>query len=289
VNLHIINGDAAAADLAAARDSHSRILVWRDVLHEGPVPAVVPEELVPIRARFLADQGWADYEEARVAFAARDAQVAALQPSDKVILWFEDDLYDQLQLIQVLDRLAEHNGPIDLMALPRDGRTPLLLRHARGTALGEPALILARRAWTGFTAPDPHALQDLWLAGTPELPDLGPALGRALQELPATTDGLSRTERQLLTRLPATLSELVVADQLAEERPFASDAVLESRLRSLSPLASGDWTGYELTEAGRAVLDGERRRETIDRWLGGVRLIGPEPRFSWDPDTRRVG
>jgi hypothetical protein len=289
VNLNIINGDAAAADLAAARDSHSRILVWRDVLHEGPVLAVVPEELALVRARFLADQGWADYDEARIAFAARDAEVAALEPSDKVILWFEDDLYDQLQLIQILDRLAEHNGPIDLMALPRQGRTPLLLRHASGRPLGEPALAVARRAWTAFTAPDPHALQDMWLAGTPELPDLGPALGRALEELPASTDGLSRTERQLLSRLPAPLAELVALDPVAEERPFASDAVLESRLRGLSELAQGDWTGFALTDAGRAVLSGERRNEQIDRWLGGVRLTGPEPRFWWDPDARRVG
>lgn len=288
MTLHVINGDAAAADLAEAL-AHVRILVWRDVLHEGPVPAVVPEQLVGIRAQFLADRGWADRDEARVSFAARDAEIAALPPSEKVVLWFEDDLYDQLQLVQILDRLADHNGPIDLMALPREGRTPLLLRHAHSRQLGEGALALARRAWTAFTAPDPHALQDLWLQGTPALPDLAPALGRALEELPASTDGLSRTERQLLARLPATLAELVAADQAAEERPFASDAVLESRLRALSTLVHGDWTGYRLTEAGRAVMAGERRNEEIDRWLGGVRLAGPQPRFRWDPDSRRVG
>ncbi len=167
--LNVINGDAAAADVAAALGK-VQMLVWRDVLHEGPVPAVVPEELVPIRAAFLAGQGWADGDEARIALGKRDAQIAALEPSDKVVLWFEDDVYDQLQLIQVLDRLTEHNGPIDLMALPREGRTPLLVRHARARALGEPELALARHAWAAFTAPDPHALQDLWLAGTPSCP-----------------------------------------------------------------------------------------------------------------------
>jgi Domain of unknown function (DUF1835) len=288
VTLHVINGDAAAADLAAAF-GQVPILVWRDVLHEGPVPAVTPAELVDIRAGFLADQGWADRDETRISFGKRDAQIARLEASDKVVLWFEDDLYDQLQLIQILDRLFEHNAPIDLMALPRDGRTPLLLRHARSRELGNPALKLARRAWRAFTAPDPHALQDLWLSGAPELPDLAPALERLLQELPASTDGLSRTERQLLGALPAPLSVLVAADQSAESRPFASDKVIESRLKGLSQLVSGDWTGYELTDAGRAVLAGERRNEQIDRWVGGVQLTGPRPRFWWDPASRRVG
>jgi Domain of unknown function (DUF1835) len=288
VTLHVINGDAAAADLAAAL-AHLRIVVWRDVLHEGPVPAVVPEDLARIRAQFLADRGWADRDEARVSFLARDAEIAALQSSDKVVLWFEDDLYDQLQLIQILDRLFEHNAPIDLMALPREGRTALLLRHARGRPLGHSALVLARRAWRAFTAPDPHALQDLWLAGTPELPDLAPALGRLLEELPASTDGLSRTERQLLGALPAPLSELVAADQRADPRPFNSGTVVESRIQALDTLVTGDWTGYALTDAGRTVLAGRQRNEQIDRWVGGAHLRGPQPRWQWDPDSRRVG
>jgi Domain of unknown function (DUF1835) len=287
VILHVINGDAAAADLAAAFGK-VEMLVWRDVLHEGPVPAVIPERLAEIRAEFLAERGWADRDEARIWLGQRDARLAAVEPSDKVVLWFEDDLYDQLQLIQVLDRLTEHNGPIDLMALPREGRTPLLVRHAHARALGEPELVLARRAWAAFTAPDPHALQDLWLAGTPELPDLGPALGRLLEELPATSDGLSRTGRQLLARMPATLVELVGSNRVDEPRPFASEWVIESRLRGLSDLARGDWTGYELTEAGIEVAAGRRRHEQIDRWLGGVRLTGPRARFEWDPVARRV-
>jgi hypothetical protein len=289
VTLHVIYGDAAAADLVAALGTQIRVLVWRDVLHEGPVPAVTPHQLIAVRAQFLAEQGWADRDEARVSFAKRDAVIASLVASEKVVLWFEDDLYDQLQLIQILDRLHEHNAPIDLMALPRDGRTALRLRHAHSRQLGEPELTLARQAWVAFTSPDPHQLQDLWLRGTPELPDLGPAIGRLLEELPATTDGLSRSERQLLGALPATMSELIAADHLAEERPFASDAVVDSRLRGLAALVTGDWTGYELTESGRAVLAGSQRNEQINRWLGGVHLTGPDPRFQWAPDSRRVG
>ena len=44
--LHVSNGDATdVAGTGLAR----RVIYWRDVLHEGPVPAVAPAELRGIR------------------------------------------------------------------------------------------------------------------------------------------------------------------------------------------------------------------------------------------------
>src|SRR5689334_2668649 len=48
--LHVSNGDAT--DLAGTGLA-SRVLYWRDVLHDGPVPAAGPEELRRIRTAFL--------------------------------------------------------------------------------------------------------------------------------------------------------------------------------------------------------------------------------------------
>jgi hypothetical protein len=49
--LHISNGDATdVPGTGLAR----RVVYWRDVLHEGPVPDVPPAELRRIRAGFLA-------------------------------------------------------------------------------------------------------------------------------------------------------------------------------------------------------------------------------------------
>ena len=49
--LHVSNGDAT--DLPGTGLAE-RILYWRDVLHEGPVPALSAAELRPLRAQFLA-------------------------------------------------------------------------------------------------------------------------------------------------------------------------------------------------------------------------------------------
>ena len=60
--LHVTNGDVAAGVLRAA-GMEGDILPWRDVLHEGPVRADLPlEELSKLRARFIAEAGWANRE-----------------------------------------------------------------------------------------------------------------------------------------------------------------------------------------------------------------------------------
>ena len=104
--LHVTNGDSAVAGLREAGVGGD-VLAWRDTLHEGPVPAGLDEkELRATRARFLAAQGWAAEEEARAHMEARDARLArAIAGAEELVLWFETDLYDMLQLAQILDRV----------------------------------------------------------------------------------------------------------------------------------------------------------------------------------------
>jgi hypothetical protein len=102
--LLVTNGDSAAERIEEAGLA-GELLPWRDVLHEGPVPAGLSDsELGEVRGRFLADRGWASGHETAEAFAERDAVLADFGKHEEVVLFFEHDLYDQLQLVQVLDR-----------------------------------------------------------------------------------------------------------------------------------------------------------------------------------------
>ena len=302
--LHVTNGEAAAADLR----SLGEVLTWDDVLHEGPVPALPTAGLRETRARFLAAAGFTDLATARMRLTARDERLDAVDFSTRVVLWFEDDLYDQLQLIQVLDRLASGGdamrrsrplGPVQLVVLPRGPRTFLRDRMAAACGLGEHEHELARRCWAAFTAPDPLRVQDAWLAGTPGLPDLAPALERLLEEHPATTDGLARTDREILEALaavggpaPVTAPELFTAVTARESRPFHGDATLWWRAERLAPLVDRTAGGaFALTEAGARVLAGEADAAALlaplDRWVGGVQHLGA-PAIRWDPAARRL-
>ena len=293
--LHITNGDCAVAVLSNAVEGE--FLPWRDVLHEGPVHAGMPlAQLSRWRAAFIASAGWGALAEVQREFAARDAALAAASRQEEVVLWFEHDLYDQLQLIQLLDWFAAHPHPNLTLVCEAEylgTMTParaadLLTRRQRVT---QEQLRAGSAAWGAFGAGKPRSIR---LEPVPELPFLGAALQRLLEELPWVEDGLSRIERQTLEALrgaPLEFSELFPrAHQHREEPIFLGDAVLRLHLSRL--LADGLVRGdplFELTTKAREVL-GKRidawsspRRA---RWLGGYEIR--DGRLRWDPGEQRV-
>jgi Domain of unknown function (DUF1835) len=307
--LHVTNGDVVVGMLAASGLTGDR-LAWDDVLHEGPVRTALDDEAFRAeRAAFLSASASFPYEEALGRLEARDRRLTRAVGKEDVVLWFEADLYDQLQILQILDRLepervelvciGEHPstdrfyglGQLESVELP-----PLFERREPVTA---ERVDLARRGWSALGQPTPEALQGLLGDDLSALPFLADALRRLLEELPWTTDGLSRTERSLLAPLadgPADFADLFRAHMAAEERPFLGDLSAVEHLRTLSdgrrPLArASDGGQYTLTEDGRAALVGELdavELRGIDRWLGGTHLGTPHPLWRWDPDLHRA-
>jgi hypothetical protein len=312
--LHLTNGDSAVLGIEATGVGGD-VIPWRDALHEGPLPAGADAaELRAVRARFLAEAGWGDADAIEAGMRARDERLAtARRTGEPIVLWFEHDLYDQLQLLQALDavdgaaaveailpdRFLGAMEPAELVAL-WDERAPVRRDQ----------VALAHLAWEAVRAPDPTAIAALLDTHTAALPHLAPALRRLLEELPAVGDGLSRTERQALEAIAAgarTPHEVFAAVQRAEEAAFLGDTWMWARLHELGqgerrlvqtragepvgappPLPGSDgFTAQELelTDAGRAVLAGEADRATfvaLDRWVGGIRVRGPVPAWRFD-------
>lgn len=305
--LHVTNGDAAAEAIRSTGVA-GEILVWRDALHEGPVPATagVPE-LREIRAGFLARCGWSGRPEALEDLRRRDERLErALSAGEETVLWFERDLYDQLQLLQVLDRVASGGGRARATLVEPDGYLGLMVvpemvgAYARSRPVTRDELELARTGWSAFRADDPRGLERLCAEGTPALPALAPALRRHLEQFPGRRDGLSRSERQALAALsggPLPFEELFDRAQRPEAARFLGDAVFRWYLEQLAappaPLVAprDEGESWELTDWGRRVVEaGEDRlaRSPFDRWLGGVRLLAPRRVWRWDEAESRL-
>jgi len=309
--LHVTNGDLAAAQITGGVPTGD-VLPWRDVLHEGPVPAGLGDaELRQTRAEFLAAPGWSETAEVLRSLEERDARLDAAAGNEEIVLWFEPDLYDQLQLIQVLDRLARRDtGHARLSAVEsveaigdlEQARVRELFASRAPLAGG--ALELARDAWERFRDPDPTRLE-VRTGSTSALPFLPTAILRHLEELPWSRDGLSRSERQALEVLragPRAARDLFLAAHHDREPwVFLGDSVFYSYLDRLAsgsrPLvelsassARGDAVAH-LTADGEAVLAGAADWIDLggsDRWLGGVHCAPGEDRWRWDGATRRV-
>jgi len=101
--LHVANGTCTTRIIEAAGIPGARS-IWADPLYEGPVPGgVSDEELLETRRRFHAGAEAAldpvnDMRRWRSVVAAHEAY-------DELVLWYEHDLFDQLNLVHLLSWL----------------------------------------------------------------------------------------------------------------------------------------------------------------------------------------
>lgn len=299
--LHITNGDGALYLLKKAGILGTH-LAWRDALNEGPAPAGLSlEETSAVRANYLAQRGFANPIRLIHDFARRDAQLRSAGDFEEVVLWFEHDLFDQLQMLQVLTALEELDlepGRIAvvqtdhyLASMTVDEILPLLPKRRTATAA---IFRSARRSWERFTSPSPAELY----AGAGEdaigLPFLRAALQRLCEEYPWTRDGLSRTQRHALYAVaqgPAREDELFSRAQAREEAFFLGKRAFSKVLDDLRGGALIEDEGEALvpTALGRRVIAGDADwldEHPIDRWVGGVHLVANRV-TRWDEDAGR--
>ena len=322
--LHITNGDSSA-DLIKDAVFSGQILAWRDVLHEGPVPAGLElHQLSHVRSEYIAARGWGSYYDVQASFAERDSTLARFREHEEIVLWFEHDLYDQLQLIQLLAWFFGRERGATKLSLICIGEYPGIHPfHGLGQLnVNQVASLFPARhpvsykemktgfqAWHAFTSSDPRELEQLLMTNLSALPFLRPALLRHLQQYPSTSNGLARTEQQILAAVAAgnqTPDEIFRFDQVQEECVFMGDWTLWSYVKLLcegtEPLLrvesdssfqlpkdepDADFLEQKLhfTEAGEAVFAGVAdaiHLNGIDRWLGGVHLQGKEVKWRWN-------
>jgi hypothetical protein len=309
--LHVANGSSVTMTLAQTGIGGA-MSIWADPLHDGAVPGGLDDDaLMHVRMQehelsAAAANPENDMRQWRQVIAEHGAY-------DELVLWFEHDLFDQLNLIQLLSfvRLCVPKAkPVSLISIDAfPGRSTF---HGLGelTASELESLFprrmpvtlaqydLAKRAWDAFRQPTPAALDALIRGEALALPFLARALRRFLEEYPWTRDGLSRTERRLMTLAaegradwPASFPRM----HEGEDAYYISDTsyaeLAEALSASTPPLLSRSIQSPALTPEGRAVLDGRGDRVSlcgIDRWLGGVHLHGHAVPWRWDGERQRI-
>ena len=306
--LHITNGDSVVSPLLQT-GLGGEAFAWRDAYHVGPVRSGERSRLIDARAAFLSSCGWGDEDAIREELLARDARfVAALRDGREIVLWFEHDLYDQLQLIDVLALAGETGFDPEQLELLEIGSFPgrpgfrglgelsvgeLESLWPQRRAVTDEDTAGAQRAWEALRRADPRGLAEVRLDPPPSRPFLGGGAaaaargtagrGRRAFAHGAAAPGAAR-------RRPVVDGRLFVASQDLEEAPFHGDAWILMTLAELTPLVSLTEGSAELTDDGRRVLAGDLDRVEllgIDRWVGGTHLQ-PGAVWRWDADASEL-
>ena len=307
-SLHILTGDSTRRGLEGS-GVPGETLVWADVLYEGPVlSALGTAEFRRVRAEYLSGAGYGQLDDILDNMRRIDDRLARLDEYDEVVWWFEHDLFDQLLLVSHLARLSTDRAAFRRARLISVDRhlgmmspSELAALYPSRQPLAEAQVALGVEVWQAFCAATPNALDALADRGpSPDLPYLAGALSRLLEEYPARTNGLSRSETQLLRAVAegyGRLSDAFRAAQTMEGRVFMGDAsfwriarLLAEAKEPLLTLEADDGPHLPpgalpdaiatLTPLGWAVLQGHADHVAIngvDRWIGGVHLQGHGP------------
>ena len=324
--LHLHNGDSTAGTARQANIPGEHI-AWREALVCGPTPAGLSEpEFIDTRARHLADSYSRPVEKCRAELRAMHEALASFSEHDEVVLWFEHDLFCQIQLIYLLHWFAGRDlGRTKLSLICIDEFPGIQIFHGLGQ-LNEEQLLslflgrreitfeqleLAAKGWAAYCAPDAVALIALINSDMSALPFLKEALSKHLQRFPSTRNGLGRVENEALKLIPAGYGEfrsLFPAFIRREGAYGFGDAQLYVTMRSLTmtpkpllnqkrgPAGTMDplqilLSSFEITDHGKAVLAGEQDfviTNGIDKWLGGIHLRGKESAWRWDDESQQL-
>jgi hypothetical protein len=319
--MHVLNGDATREQLERS-GVRGTLTVWADALHEGPVPAgLPPEDLRRVRVRHFAGQ-LGEPEESIAAMARGwDVALERYAEFDEVIFWFEHDLFDQLILIRhlhwlsTIDRGSTRFSLICIGSFPGvanfTGLGPLTPQQLatlppQRRPITAAQIELGREAWNRYRSPDPLPLIEWWRGDTSALPYLEGALRRHFEDFPSARDGLSRSERQILSAVEAgheAFPDVFAACQRLEERVYMGDTTFWSIVKRLGAgsqpllafneppagLASPSLR-LALTGAVRDTLAGRSdhvQLNGIDRWMGGVHLT-QRSLWRWDGSALRA-
>ena len=307
--LNITNGDSAVEIMKKA-EIPGVFLPWRDVLHDGPVPKGLSlEELSKIRSEFIISQNWGTPEDIERHFIERDNILKSFGKYEKVILWFEHDLYDQLQILQILDWFnVNGENEIKLSIICKDKYLGCLSPEEMKEFLKfeepvtEKHLLLSSKAWAAFRENSPELWFQLLSKDTSVLPFLKGAVIRVLEEYPSWNNGLSRTGQQalkIISKGEKLAGKAFGLNQELEERVFLGDSsfwvILQEFIDSspaLLKLTLPTVKDQELTitPVGLDVLSGKKNWleiTSLDHWIGGVHLE-PSNVWCWNSDSGSV-
>ena len=317
-SLNITNGDSAVAIMKKAKIS-GKFLPWRDVLPDGPVPkGLTLEELSSIRSTFIVSRNWGTFEDIKQDFIERDNTLKSFEKYEKVILWFEHDLYDQLQILQVLDwfnvnvKNTENRIKLSIICtnqyLGHLSPDEMKGRLKFVEPVTEKHLLLSSKAWAAFREKSPKLWYQLLNEDTSAFPFLKDAVIRMLEEYPSSNNGLSRTAQQaleIISKGEKLAGKVFGLNQEREKQVFLGDSsfwvILQEFLDSSPPLLrfpegkkltlpSAKDQELTITPVGLEVLSGKRnwlQITSLNRWIGGVH-IEPSNAWCWNSDSGSI-
>ncbi|MEM1336229.1 MAG: DUF1835 domain-containing protein [Bacteroidota bacterium] len=289
--LHITNGDSFTERLKTF-PLKGDIITWREMLCEGKTLSTVgSESFWKTRFEFLNK----NYKVSKSWFLEKTLKeyrsLCNHKQQDRIVLWFEYDLFCQINMLAVLSWLKTHrrHAEISLVCSGKEDETDrlyalnelsdeqLLTLYENKTVLTQDDIEYADYVWQLYCSDNPIRLENLADFDNFQFKYLSEAVEAHLQRFPSIKNGLNTLENKILqvavAEKPKSKKELT--GQILSDQGFYGfgDTQYDRIITSLRPLFSS-FNPVRLSAKGRQALQSKSnfysQLRDSEYYLGGA-------------------
>ncbi|UII79466.1 DUF1835 domain-containing protein [Flagellimonas sp. CMM7] len=269
--LHITNGDNFTSKLQSLH-LKGDIITWREMLCEGKtLCAVGSESFWKTRFEFLNK----NYKVSKSWFVEKTLKeyrsLCNHKQQDQIVLWFEYDLFCQINMLAVLSWLKTHrrHAEISLVCSGKEDESDklyglselsdekLLNLYENRTILSQDDIEFADYVWQLYCSDNPIRLENLIAHNNFQFQYLSEALRAHLKRFPTIKNGLNEMENRILdtAAIQKPESRAVLLKQILANQGYYGfgDTQYDRMISSLKPLF-GSFNPVKLTRKGKEVL-----------------------------------
>ncbi|QCW99977.1 DUF1835 domain-containing protein [Aggregatimonas sangjinii] len=272
--LHITNGDSFTERLNSLKIKGD-IITWREMLCEGKtLTNVGSESFWKTRFDFLHK----NYKVSKSIFIEKTLKeyrsLCNHKQQDEIVLWFEYDLFCQVNMIAVLSWLKTHRkyAQISLVCSGKEDETDkmyalneltdekLLELYENKTILKQDDIEYADYVWQLYCSDNPIRLENLSDFENYRFDYLSQAIDDHLHRFPSIKNGLNDMEnnilRQALEKKPSNKKKFLSTLLQNQGSLGFGDSQYERAIGRLKPLFSG-FNPVRLSRKGKQILEGK--------------------------------
>lgn len=294
--LHITNGDSLTEALQQL-ELKGDIITWREMLCEGKTTIDVGSESF-WRQRF--EFFHSRYKVSKKKFIDLTLKeyrnLCNHKQQQEIVLWFEDDLFCQINMLGVLSWLLKHrkDAEIFLVRLTKKDKNDLMIPlsqlnqselkkcYTDKVLLSKDDLQYADFIWHLYCENNPIRLYNAASREREAFPYLKAAIHAHCKRFPSVKNGLNFLENRMLQialeEKPASRNQLIGSILMQQENFGYGDLQYERMSKRLKPLFKS-LNPVLLSSSGSAVLEGATNFYPVirndDDYLGGV------PKYSY--------
>lgn len=301
--LHLVNGDSLTEKMLEL-DLPGEVVVWRELLCEGPTRQEINSEFFKVRKKFLKrayDVSAENYEER---FITEVRKLKKVDDIDKVVLWFEFDLFCHINMLAAISLITEIKKDLPLLLvcsrklegdkefqpLSQLGPRSLKNHYENSIELDIDDIEVARLIWELYCGNNPLLLKPKIKTNT-NFEYLSSCIRAHIERFPNSKTGLNSLERNVLKLIQnheITNENHLLGYALQYQGYYGySDTQMQRLIDKLKLFFHFKEDRIVLSGKGEEALEGKRnfyRELKNDEYFGGARIYD----FLYEPESHSL-